>query len=79
VGGEGSNNSKVHLGEREMRPAARGEGEKSSKAEDSDTKLRIIRRLNLLVSQPSICVCVYVWGGQYAIYNSNGRGFNTRV
>jgi len=60
-----------------MRPAARGEGEKSSKAEDSDTKLRIIRRLNLLVSQPFIYMCVYVWGG--AIYNSNGRGFNTRV
>jgi hypothetical protein len=60
-----------------MRPAARGEGEKSSKAEDSDTKLRIIRRLNLLVSQPFIYMCVHVGGG--AIYNSNGRGFNTRV
>jgi hypothetical protein len=59
-----------------MRPAAGGEGEKSSKAENSDTKLRIIRRLNLLVSQPSIYMCVYVGG---AIYNSNGRGFNTRV
>jgi len=46
-----------------MRPAARGEGEKSSKTEDSDTKLRIIRRLNLLVSQPSIYVCVCTCGG----------------
>jgi len=43
-----------------MRSAAGGEGEKSSKAENSDTKLRIIRRLNLLVSQPSIYMCVYV-------------------
>jgi hypothetical protein len=53
-----------------MRPAARGEGEKSSKTEDSDTKFRIIRRLNLLVSQPSIYMRVYVWGGgnmQYTI------------
>jgi hypothetical protein len=41
--------------------------------EGSDTKLRIIRKLNLLVSQPfSIYMC-------RAIYNSNGGGYNIRV
>jgi hypothetical protein len=34
-----------------------------SKTEGSDTKLRIIRRLNLLVSQPFLYICV----GQYTI------------
>jgi hypothetical protein len=32
-------------------------------AENSDTKLRIIRRLNLLVSQPFL----YIYVGQYTI------------
>jgi len=40
-----------------------GEGEKSSNGKNSDTKLRIIWRLNLLVSQPFLYICV----GQYTI------------
>jgi len=43
-------------------------------AEGSDTKLRIIRRLDLLVSQPFLYVCVCK-----AIYNSNGGDYNIRV
>jgi hypothetical protein len=42
--------------------------------ESSDTKLRIIGRLNLLVSHSFLYI--YVRG---AIYNSNGGGYNTRV
>jgi len=57
-GGEegGGNSSRVHLGEGERRPAARESGVLT--AEDSDTKLRIIRRFNLLVSQSFLYICV---------------------
>jgi hypothetical protein len=56
VGGEGGSSSRVHR-EREERVLI---------AEGSNTKLRIIRRLNLLVSQLFyIYVCVCVW--QYTI------------
>jgi hypothetical protein len=42
----------------------KGEREKGVlTAEGSHTKLRIIRRLNLLVSQPFL----YIWVGQYTI------------
>jgi hypothetical protein len=53
--------SRVHLGEEERRSAARGR--RVLTTEGSDTKLRIIKRLNLLVSQPFIYICV----GQYTI------------
>ena len=59
--------------ERERRQAARERGRGVLTAEDSDTKLRIIRRLNLLVSQYFlyiyiyVCVCVCVCVGQYTI------------
>jgi hypothetical protein len=62
VGGEGGSSSRVHLGERERRPAACGERERRVlTAEDSDTKLEIIRWLNLLVSQPFIYIYIYIY------------------
>ena len=39
-------------------------------------KLRIIRRLNLLVNQPSLYIYIYICT---AIYNSNGESYNIRV
>jgi len=61
------------LGEGERTSAASGEsGRRVLTAKNSDTKLRIIERLNLLVSQPFI----YIYR---AIYNSNGGGYHTRV
>jgi hypothetical protein len=64
VGGEGGSSSRVHLGEGERRSAACGERERRVlTAEDSDTKLKIIGWLNLLVSQPFLYICV----GQYTI------------
>jgi hypothetical protein len=52
------------LGEGERRPTAGGErGRRVLTAKDSNTKLRIIRRLNLMVSQPFLYICV----GQYTI------------
>jgi hypothetical protein len=81
TGGEGevgSNKSRIHLGEEERRSTVRGRGRGVLIVEGSDTKLRIIRRFNLLVSQPflslSIYVCVCVWR---AIYNSNGLKITT--
>jgi len=59
--GEGKvgGNSRIHLGKAERRSVAMGEREKRVlMAEDSDTKLRIIRRLNLLVSQPFLYIFV---------------------
>jgi hypothetical protein len=53
VGGEGGDSNRVHR-EREERVLI---------AEGSNTKLRIIRRLNLLVSQPFLYICV----GKYKI------------
>jgi hypothetical protein len=63
------------LGEGERRPAAGGErGRRVLTAEDSNTKLRIIRRLNLMVSQPFLYICV----GQYTI-NNNGGDYHTKI
>jgi hypothetical protein len=53
TGGEGEvgGSSRIHLGKAERSPAAKEKKEKRVlTAESSDTKLRIIRRLNLLVS-----------------------------
>jgi hypothetical protein len=64
---------RIHGGKRERGPAAKGGREKGVlTAKGSDTKLRIIRRLNLMVSQPFLYIC-------RAIYNSNGGGYHTRV
>jgi hypothetical protein len=66
TGGEGkvSSSNRIYLGKAERRSAAMREREKRVlTAEDSDTKLRIIRRLNLLVSQPFLYI--FVW--QYTI------------
>jgi hypothetical protein len=48
VGGEGGSRSRVYKKREEIVLIAEG----------SDTKLRIIRRLNLLVSQPFLYICV---------------------
>jgi hypothetical protein len=51
--------SRIHVGKIERKPAAKGGREKRVlKTESSDTKLRIIRRLNLMVSQPFLYICV---------------------
>jgi hypothetical protein len=64
VGGVGGSHSKVHLGEEERMPAARRKKRmRVLMTESSDTKLRIIGRLNLMVSQPFLYICV----GQYTI------------
>jgi hypothetical protein len=72
VGGVGSSSSRVHLGEGEKRPTTRRERTRRVlMTEGSDTKLRIIGRLNQLVSQHflyiCVCVCVCVCVGQYII------------
>jgi hypothetical protein len=55
---------RIHGGKRERGPAAKGRREKGVlTAEGSDTKLRIIRRFNLMVSQPFL----YIYVGQYKI------------
>jgi DNA-binding transcriptional ArsR family regulator len=48
VGGEGGSRSRVYKKREEIVLIAEG----------SDTKLRIIRRLNLLVRQPFLYICV---------------------
>ena len=48
VGGEGGSRSRVYKEREEIVLIAEG----------SDTKLRIIRRLNLLVRQPFLYICV---------------------
>jgi len=64
VGGEGGISSRVHLGEGEWRPAVGGERERRVlTVEGYDIKLIIIGRLDLLVSQPFLYICV----GQYTI------------
>jgi hypothetical protein len=64
VGGVGGSHSRVHLGEEERMPAARRKKRmRVLMTESSDTKLRIIGRLNLMVSQPFLYICV----GQYTI------------
>jgi hypothetical protein len=55
---------RIHGGKRERGSAAKGGREKGVlTAEGSDTKLRIIRRLNLMVSQPFL----YIYVGQHTI------------
>ena len=52
-------NSRIHVGKVERGLAAKGGREKRVlTAESFDTKLRIIRRLNLMVSQPFLYICV---------------------
>ena len=62
--GEVGGSSRIHLEKAESRPTAKGEKEKRVlMAESSGTKLRIIKRLNLLISQPFLYICV----GRYTI------------
>jgi hypothetical protein len=64
VGEEGGSSCRVHLGVGDRRPTAGGErGRRVLTAEHSNTKLRIIRKLNLIVSQHFLYLCV----GQYTI------------
>ena len=64
VRGVGGSRSKVHLGEEERMSAARRKKRRRVLTTESfDTKLRIIGRLNLMVSQPFLYICV----GQYTI------------
>jgi len=56
--------SRIHEGKIERGLAAKEEREKGVlTAEGSNTKLKIIRRLNLMVSQPFLYICI----GQYTI------------
>jgi hypothetical protein len=56
---EVSDSSRIHGGKIERGPTAKGGREKGVlMAESSDTKLRIIRRLNLMISQPFLYICV---------------------
>jgi len=62
--GEVGGSSRIHVEKVKRGPTANGEREKRVlTAEDSDTKLRIIGRLNLMVSQPFL----YIYIGQYTI------------
>jgi hypothetical protein len=64
VGGVGGSRSRVHLGEEERMSAARRKKRRRVLTTESfDIKLRIIGRLNLMVSQPFLYICV----GQYTI------------
>jgi len=72
MGGKGSNNNRVHLGEEERRSTVGGRERRVLTAEDSDIKLRIIGRLNLLT--PTFSIYMY-----RAIYNSKGVNYNTRI
>jgi len=59
VGGESASNSRVHLGERERRSVAGGErGRRVLTKNGSGTKLRIIGRFDLLISQSFLNICV---------------------
>ena len=61
MGGVGSGSNRVHLKEGERRLVARRERRRRVlMAGGFDIKLRIIVRLNLLVNQPFMCVCVCV-------------------
>jgi hypothetical protein len=66
TGGEGEvgGSSRIHVEKVKRGLAAKGGREKRVlMATDSDTKLRIIGRLNLMISQPFLYICV----GQYTI------------
>jgi hypothetical protein len=68
--------SRIHEGKIERGSAAKGGREKGVlTVESSDTKLKIIRRLNLMVNNPFY---IYIYMCR-AIYNSNGGGYHTRV
>jgi hypothetical protein len=55
--GEVGGSSKIHVEKVKRGPAAKGEREKRVlTAEGSDTKLRMIGRLNLMVSQPFLYI-----------------------
>jgi len=57
-------NSRIHVEKVKIGPATKGGREKRVlTTESSNTKLRIIRRLNLIVNQPFLYICV----GQYTI------------
>jgi hypothetical protein len=73
--GEVGGSSRIHVEKIKRGSAAKGGREKRIlTAKGSDTKLRIIGRLNLMVSQPFLYIYIY-----RAIYNSNGGGYHTRV
>jgi hypothetical protein len=56
---EVGSNSRIHVEKIKRGPATKGGREKRVlTAADSDTKLRIIGRLNLMVSQPFLYICV---------------------
>jgi hypothetical protein len=62
--GEVGGSSRIHVEKVKRGPAAKGGREKRVLiAESSDTKLGIIGRLNLMVSQPFL----YIYVGQYTI------------
>ena len=62
--GEVGGSSKIHVEKVKRGPAAKGGRRKRIlTAENSDTKLRIIGRFNLMVSQPFL----YIYVGQYII------------
>jgi len=62
--GEVGGGSRIHVEKVKRGSAAKGGREKRVlTAENSDTKLRIIGRLNLMVSQPFL----YIYVGQYTI------------
>jgi hypothetical protein len=62
--GEVGDNNRIHVEKVKRGPAAKGGREKRVlTAESSNTKFRIIGRLNIMVSQPFL----YIYVGQYTI------------
>jgi hypothetical protein len=58
-GREVGGNNRIYVGRLERGSAAkRGRDKRVLMAKSSDTKLRIIRRLNLMVIQPFLYICV---------------------
>jgi hypothetical protein len=54
--------SRIHVEKIKRGPTAKGGREKRVlTAESSDTKLRIIKRLNLMVSQPFLYIYIYIY------------------
>jgi len=81
TGGEGEvgDSSRIHV-EKVKRGSAvkRGKEKRVPTTASSDTKLRIIGRLNLMVSKPFLYIYIYIYIYR-VIYNSNGGGYHTRV